>query len=75
MRKKMTALVDKYRKKSSATILDRAMEAYSLKLLTNSADSEDKAEFERLSSARKKRLTKLQTVKRGSAKKFLRDAG
>lgn len=52
------------KKKNSATMIDRAMEKYSLKLLRGEVSSEETAEYERLSSVRKKQLVKIEPMKR-----------
>lgn len=50
--------------RQSATELDRAMEAYALRLLRNETlSTEEKAKYEQLLAARRKRLLRLRSVR------------
>lgn len=68
-----TEMIDTKRSRS-ATELDRETEKFSIKLLEGKVSSEDEAEFERLLSARKRRLVKLRSVRKLGQNRWFRSA-
>ncbi|PCJ04466.1 MAG: hypothetical protein COB16_18665 [Rhodobacteraceae bacterium] len=61
--------------KASATIVDRALEEYSLKLLRGMAATEDANEYERLLAKRKKLLIRLPSARALGASRWLKKVG
>jgi len=67
--------VMKKKSKASPTVVDRALEEYSVKLLQGNVASEDKAEYERLLSTRTRRLVKLPSARALGVSRWLKQVG
>lgn len=70
----MSTLTTRDKKRRSATVLDREMEQYSLKLLNGDVRPEDEAEYENLIATRKQRLVKLRSAKKYGHSRWFKSA-